>query len=470
MADDTATIFVLFGSTGDLAKRMVLPAFFELERAGLLPTHWALVGNGRGHRSDDDFRQHVRDSLDEFDTAPSDDEWEPFAKNLYFAGGGFTADDPGDLLDVIADLTGTLGDDRQLVLYLALPPSVFVDYTEAIGAHDLAKGSRVVYEKPFGTSPKSFEELDEVVHRYFDETQVYRIDHFLGKESTQNLHVLRFANGMVSGVWNREHVEEVQIDIPETLDIDDRAEFYDSTGAFLDMIVTHLFQVAAEVAMEPPLSLSADDLQTARESVIAGFRPIDPDDVVLGQYEGYRDTDGVSDDSATDTFVAMRLWVDTDRWRGVPFVLRTGKELGVSAQQVSLIFRRPDDGPITHLPADGTVLTFDLSGDGAVDLTVTVKEPGPGLHLTLGHTEMDLDAIADGLSPYSRLILDTLHGDRSLFTRPDGLSHVWHVAAPVLDNPPTPQPYARGSMGPGAADRLPGPPGWILTGADATKG
>ncbi|GGF42884.1 glucose-6-phosphate dehydrogenase [Williamsia phyllosphaerae] len=470
MADDTPTVFVLFGSTGDLAKRMVLPAFFELAHRDLLPARWRLIGNGRGQRTDDEFRDHVKDALDEFGTGTDNDTWRTFAENLRFAGGGFTADDPGALPDVIDEVRNDDdfdGDDVQLVHYIALPPATFTDYTRALGEHGLAEGSRVVYEKPFGTSQKAFEQLDAAVHEVFDEQQVYRIDHFLGKESTQNLHILRFANGMFAGLWNREHVEQVQIDVPETLDIDDRAEFYDATGAVLDMLVTHLFQVAAEVAMEPPISLGADDLQSARESVIAAFRPIDTDEVVLGQYRGYRETEGIADDSTTDTYVAARMWVDTDRWRDVPFVMRTGKMLGASAQRVTLVFRRPDDGPIKHLPANGAALTFDLSGDGAIDVTLTVKKPGPGEDLTVGHLELPLETVATsdggGLSPYSRLLYDVLDGDRSLFTRPDGLAHVWEVAAPLLDNPPAIAPYEAGSMGPGAADDLAAPVGWFTT-------
>ena len=215
----------------------------------------------------------------------------------------------------------------------------------------------MVYEKPFGTSPESFRELDRVVHQVLQEEQIFRIDHFLGKEGTQDLHALRFGNSVFDQLWSAEHVRAVQIDVPETLDIADRAEFYDATGAVLDMIVTHLFQLAAEVAMETPGSLSAADLQAAREDVIAGFRPLDPAEVVLGQFDGYRDTEGVAPDSQTDTFVAARLWIDTPRWHGVPFLLRTGKQLKASAQQISLIFGEPNGPLADQLPADGTVLT-----------------------------------------------------------------------------------------------------------------
>jgi glucose-6-phosphate 1-dehydrogenase len=462
------TLFVLFGATGDLAKRMVLPAFYQLELAGLLPSRWRLVGNGRGDVSHLDFRQYVHDRLVEFGPKPDEEKWSAFAENLYFAGGGFAGDDPGSMLDVLRHAAQDLGEDAQLVHYLAVPPVAFGPLTEALGQHGLTHNARVVYEKPFGTSAADFASLDEAVHRVLDESQVYRIDHFLGKEATQDLHVLRFANKLFEASWNAEHVRAVQIDVPETLDIADRAGFYDATGATLDMVVTHLFQVAAEVAMEPPASLDAEDLQAARESVISAFRPLNPDEVVLGQYEGYRDTEGIADDSTTETFVAARLWVDTDRWRGVPFLLRTGKRMAESRQVVSLLFRHPD-GPLSTLGGHGNVLQFSLAGSGTVRVRMVVKEPGVTLALGATDADIDLSRVPHGhpVPPYARLIHDVLLGDRSLFTRPDGLSHVWDVAGPLLEHKPAVAPYRQGSWGPAAADALAAPDGWLL-GSDQT--
>ncbi len=461
--DPGPTVFVLFGATGDLAKRMVIPAFFTLAQKGLLPEQWRLVGNGRGDVSHEDFRGHVHDVLTEFGPHPDEGPWEDFSSKLSFAGGGFDTSDPGSLLEMIGEARTALGAEAQVIHYLAVPPVAFTEITKALGEHGLAEGVRVVYEKPFGTSPEKFRALDEAVHSVLDEKQVFRIDHFLGKEATQDLHVLRFANTLIGGMWSREHVRAVQIDVPETLDIDDRADFYDHTGAVLDMLVTHLFQVAAEVAMEPPVSLGADDLQDARESVIAAFRPLDPSEVVLGQYEGYRDVEGIAPDSTTDTFVAARLWVDTDRWHGVPFLLRTGKCLARNEQRVSLLMRRPD-GPITHLPVDGNVVSFSLSGDGVVGISMIAKEPGAELSLALAQATIPLSGIADAdpLPPYVRLIHDVVLGDRSLFTRPDGLAHVWDVATPLLENRPAVQPYAKGSWGPAAAEELAAPDSWLL--------
>jgi glucose-6-phosphate 1-dehydrogenase len=327
----------------------------------------------------------------------------------------------------------------------------------------LAAGARVVYEKPFGTSPENFRELDEAVHKVLREDQVYRIDHFLGKEATQDLHILRFANSLFADAWNSEHIKAIQIDAPEKLDIDDRALFYDATGAMLDMLITHLFQVAAEVAMEAPASMGADDLQSAREEVIGCFRPLDPAEVVLGQYEGYLDVKGIKPGSTTDTFVAARMWVDNDRWRGVPFLMRTGKRMAGATQRVSVILRDPTDAPL-DVPKDGGVLTFSLAGNGAVDLSMVVKEPGAGLDLTVTTASIVLGDVAgaDALAPYVRLIHDVLIGDRSLFTRPDGLASAWAVLEPVLRDRPAVQPYSQGSWGPAAAADLAAPDRWLL--------
>jgi glucose-6-phosphate 1-dehydrogenase len=459
----TPTVFVLYGATGDLARRMVLPAFYRLAQEGLLPPDWRLIGNGRGNVSHEDFQGRVHEALAEFGPHPDEGPWEEFQSRLRFAGGGFAPDDPGHLLEVIEEAEKELGADAQLVHYLAVPPTAFGDLTTALGEHGLAERSRVVYEKPFGTSMDTFRELDRVVHGVLKESQVFRIDHFLGKEASQDLHVVRFANGLFSGVWDAAHIAEVQIDVPETLDVADRASFYDATGAVLDMVVTHLFQVAAEVAMEPPASLSAEDLARAREDVIGCFRPLTAEDVVLGQFEGYRDIDRVPDDSRTETFVAARLWVDNDRWRGVPFLLRTGKQLAASRQVVSLVFRDPES-TVHQLPALGNVLSFDLAGNGKLGLSMVVKQPGPTLELRSAHTDLSLQDVdgADPLPPYVRLIHDALVGDRSLFTRPDGLEHVWTVAGGFLDGKPEPLPYAKGSWGPEEAQRLAGGAGWLL--------
>jgi glucose-6-phosphate 1-dehydrogenase len=461
--DPGPTVFVLFGATGDLAKRLVLPAFYRLAIEGLLPRQWLLVGNGRGDVAHEDFRAHVHNALTEFGPHPQQAAWDSFAQRVLFAGGGFNTGDPGSLLDVLAEAQASVGG-GQLVHYLAVPPVAFSGLTKALGEHGLAKGARVVYEKPFGTSRRDFRVLDRVVRSVLEEQQIYRIDHFLGKEATQDLHLLRFANGSFAAIWGREYVESVQIDVPEKLGITDRAGFYDATGAVLDMLVTHLFQVAAEVAMEAPASLGAADLQAAREKVIKSFRPLDPGEVVLGQFAGYRDVPGVAARSSRDTFVAARLWIDNARWRGVPFYLRTGKRLAATKQRVSLILREPA-GPLSgQLPREANVLSFSLAGDGEIDLSIVAKKPGPALDVDTAHASIPLSGLHDAhpLPPYVRLIHDVLIGDRSLFTRPDGLAAAWRVADPLLTNPPPIAPYAAGSWGPARARQLIEPGRWLL--------
>ncbi|MGI8492128.1 MAG: glucose-6-phosphate dehydrogenase [Acidimicrobiales bacterium] len=457
------TAFVLYGATGDLSHRLVLPALFRLATEGLLPEQWRVVGNGRGDISHFDFAERVRESLEEFGPKPSEGPWEDFRSKLRFAGGGFDANDPGSLLDVLGAAERELGGTPQRIHYLAVPPAAFGPLTEGIGEHGLAAHSRVVYEKPFGTSKDAFEELDRIAHSAFDEDQIYRIDHFLGKEAAQDIHVLRFANGLFSGVWDSGHVECVQIDVPETLDVGMRSGFYDATGAILDMVITHLFQVAAEVAMEPPHSLDPEHIAVAREAVIGCFRPLDPAEVVLGQYDGYRRIEGVPGDSQTETFVAARLWVDNERWSGVPFLLRTGKCMARSQQRVSIVFSEPAN-TFGDLPPGGNVLCFELSGDGAICLNLVAKEPGPTLRLGSARADLPLGKAfhTPSLPAYSRLIHDVLMGDRSLFTRPDGLARVWEVTSRLLENKPAPISYSRGSWGPEEATALAGPRGWLL--------
>ncbi|MDA8062300.1 MAG: glucose-6-phosphate dehydrogenase (NADP(+)) [Actinomycetota bacterium] len=457
------TVIVLFGATGDLAHRLVLPALFRLAQEGLLPEDWRLVGNGRGDVSHENFQERVRQSLLDFGPKPDEGPWEDFRSRLRFAGGGFDASDPGSLLEVLEEARAELGGDARYVHYLAVPPSAFAKLTEGLGEHDLARGARVVYEKPFGTSMESFRELDRVAHQVFEEPQIYRIDHFLGKEAAQDIHVLRFANGLFARAWDRRHIDSVQIDVPETLDVADRADFYEHTGAILDMLVTHLFQLAGEVAMEPCDTLDPECVAAARESVIGCFRKLTSDDVVLGQYDGYRDLAGVDPGSRTETFVAARLMIDNDRWEGVPFLLRTGKCLAVSRQRVSVRFRAPERG-LAGAPPLGNCLGFELSGDGEIDLSLIAKQPGVDLSLGTATAKLPLGKAfhTPSLPAYSRLIHDVLVGDRSLFTRPDGLAHVWEVAADLLVDKPEPIPYEKGSWGPKEAGELAGADGWVL--------
>lgn len=481
-APDHPLVLVLHGARGDLARRSVYPALATLHRRGLLPAHWALLGTGREDMPDEEFRDLVAQSLREFGgedgtDQPDDDVVAALTRHSVFCS-EVGDEDPGTLpsaLDHVRDVLGDAADgdpgDVVVVHYLAIPPAAFEPLTRNLDRHRLTRGPdgsadtvRVVYEKPYGTDPDSFRALDAVVHEALEESQVFRIDHFLGKEAVQNLHVLRFGNELFASVWDARHVEQVQIDVPETLDVAQRAEFYDATGAALDMVVSHLFQVAAQVAMEPPQGMDIDNLVAAREAAIASFRPLDPtDDVVLGQFEGYRDIDGVDDGSTTDTFIAARLWIDNNRWRGVPFLLRTGKRMAASAQRVTLVLRRDPEQLFGDRVVPG-LISLSLQGDGAIEVTTSIKKPGPDLDIVAGTARLDLGEVQDGepLAAYASLLHDVLVGDRSLFTTPEGLEHAWRAFEPLLGGDrPDPLPYAPGSWGPDEAAALAAPHGWF---------
>jgi len=352
-----------------------------------------------------------------------------------------------------------------------VPPAAFTSVIEAIGAAGLAtSATRVIIEKPFGTDLASARALNQAVHAVFDESQVFRIDHFLGKESVDNILAFRFANGLYEPVWNRDHIRYVQIDVPETLTIEGRAAFYDATGAYRDMIVTHLFQVLAFVAMEPPVSLSAKPLRDEKAKVFEALKPIDTRHVVRGQYRGYRSEPGVRGDSDTETMVALRADVENWRWHGVPFFLRSGKSMAAGRQVVTLGFHEPplrmfrahkQDIPAGRLDE----IVIDFADPGSISTEFLAKVPGP--ELSLGTAKMvfsykDSFALSHALEGYERLILLAMIGDQSLFTSSDGIERLWEISEPLLQNPPPVEPYEPGSWGPPSADKLIAPYRWHL--------
>jgi glucose-6-phosphate 1-dehydrogenase len=463
------TLVVLFGGNGDLAKRRILPGLFALFQMKLMPERFEILGNARRPFSDEQFRDFTRKAIEASAHEPTDEQWEQFSQRLHFHSSDFAPGHSDDLGDAIRQLLSQLGEDSEILYYLSTPPTTFERITQAIGEQKLNEHARVVFEKPFGTDLDSFRELDEAVHRVFDEEQIFRIDHFLGKESVQNIHTIRFANGLFEGIWNRHYIDSVQIDVPEKLDVGTRAGFYDATGAFLDMIVTHLFHVLAEVAMEPPTSLTAENLAVERRKVFEAMRPLDPSETVLGQYEGYTDSEGVAKDSTTDTFVAAKVWVDNWRWDGVPFFLRTGKGMAISAQLVTVTFRAAPARLLGAAAPDGLApnhLSFTLSGHEGMSLSLIAKRPGPDYQLASTQVGLQLAEAfpEEGLQAYERLLHDALLGNRALFTRPDGLTRVWELAAPLLEHKPKPVPYPKGSMGPKEADELIAPRQWVLQG------
>jgi glucose-6-phosphate 1-dehydrogenase len=460
-------IIVLFGATGDLARRKLLPGIFHLFEAGLMPERFALVGASRSSLSDDEFVELVREAVCGSGRRPDPGEsLDRFARHLRFASlaDGFEA-----LGSAVAEQRREL-EDPQLLHYLSLPPAATAGVIEQLGRSGLGDGARVIMEKPFGRDLASARELDALVHTVFAEERVFRIDHYIGREAVQNLLALRFANGMFEPIWNRNHIDHVQIDVPETLSIEMRGSFYEETGAFRDMIVTHLFQVLSFVAMEPPVSLNAKSLMVEREKVFEAMRVLAPDDVVRGQYAGYRDEEGVDADSDTETFVALRAFVDNWRWEGVPFFLRSGKCLADNRHLLTVAFSEP---PRRMFPIDCSQvadefghdhLTFELGDPGSISATFLAKVPGPKMQLGQAHMRFSYADSFGGpehaLDAYERLILDVMLGDRTLFTTSAAIERLWQVADGVVREPPPAESYEPGSWGPEATADLLAPHRW----------
>ena len=463
-------VIVLFGASGDLAKRKLLPGMFHLARVGLMPERFRIVGAARKPLGDEEFRALAREAV--AGSSREDDEpeaWGRFAESLRFAGVG---EGFAELDRVVGEAREELGGDAGLLFYLSLPPQAAAGTVEQIGELGLGDGARVITEKPFGTDLASARSLNRQLHAVFAEECIFRIDHYLGREAVQNLLALRFANGMFEPVWNRNHIDHVQIDIPETLSIEMRGSFYEETGAFRDMIVTHLFQVLGFVAMEPPVSLEAKPLGVEREKVFESMPLLRPENVVRGQYEGYRDEEGVDPDSDTETFVAVKAFVDNWRWEGVPFYLRSGKRLAESRHLLTVAYAQP---PRRMFPLDCDQiaesfghdhLTFELGDPGSISASFLAKVPGPRIQLGEAHMRFSYADTFGGpeeaLDPYERLIHDVMLGDRTLFTSSEAIERLWEVSEPVLREPPPAIPYEPGSWGPRQADELIAPRRWHL--------
>jgi glucose-6-phosphate 1-dehydrogenase len=463
-------VIVLFGATGDLAKRKLLPGMFHLSQVGLMPRRFRIIGAARHEVEPEEFREFARQAIEASgreDLSPA--TWDPFAESLRFVGVG---DGFEPLGNAVADARRELGEEAGLLYYLSLPPKAAAGTVEQLGASGLGAGARVITEKPFGTDLVSARELNELLHSVFDERCIYRIDHYLGREAVQNLLALRFANGMFEPVWNRNHIDHVQIDIPETLSIEMRGSFYEQTGAFRDMIVTHLFQVLGFVAMEPPTSFEPKALGLEREKVFDSMPLLTPENVVRGQYAGYRDEDGVAADSDTETFVAIKAFIDNWRWEGVPFYLRSGKRLAESRHLLTIAFAQP---PRRMFPLDCDQiaesfghdhLTFELGDPGSISASFLAKVPGPTIQLGEAHMRFSYADTFGGrehaLDAYERLIHDVMVGDRTLFTSSDAIERLWEISEPVLERPPPTQTYEPGSWGPAAIDELIAPRRWHL--------
>ena len=458
-------VVVLFGATGDLSRRKLLPGLFRLAEAGLLPDRFRIIGVSRMPLEDEEFQAFARAAVVEFGRRPVTDEaWQRFSESLAYVPSD--AGDTSALAAAVDRAEREIGGEPRRLHYLSVPPDAMTSIVETLGQSGLAESARVIMEKPFGTDLDSARALNATVHSVFDESQIFRIDHFLGKESVQNILALRFANGLFEPVWNRDHIDHVQIDVPETLSIGGRAGFYEGTGAFRDMIVTHLLQVAGFVGMEPPTSLDAKALVDEKVKVFQAMKPLDPSRAVCGRYEGYLSEDGVAPDSSTETFVALEVEIDNWRWAGVPFYLRTGKRLAQGRRVITIAFKEP---PLRMFPTrDGfrpNQLVLEVAEPGGITANFLAKIPGPTMQLGPARMDFRYDqsfSTDQQLEAYERLIHDAMIGDRTLFTRADGIERLWEVATPLLESPPPVQPYAPGSWGPDAVHDLISPRRWYL--------
>ncbi len=458
---------VVFGASGDLSARKLLPAMFNLSNEGLLPKRGHIVGAAPVKMDDAGFVDFARESIRAYSrTKPTARSLDAFAKRLRFV----QLDPKANL----RDLRAALRRKRRLV-YLAVPPSAFTLLITAIGESGLANGTSLIIEKPFGHDLKSARALNDTIHTVLPEERVFRIDHYLGKETVQNLLVFRFGNSVFERVWNRDAISRVEITVAESLGVEQRGAFYEKTGAIRDIVQNHLFQVLAITAMEPPISFDADAIRNEKVKVLRALKPLNPDEVVRGQYtagridgkrvRGYLSEPGVDPDSTTETYAAMRLCIDSWRWSGVPFFIRTGKRMAERDTRVVITFR---DAPL-HLFADTRVnyidsnrLVVHVQPNEGISVAFVAKIPGPEVELQGVNMSFRYDSSFKTSPPeaYERLLHDALDGDHTLFIREDEVERGWAVVQPVLDAPPPIATYSAGSWGPKQADALVRPLHW----------
>jgi glucose-6-phosphate 1-dehydrogenase len=453
-----ADALVLFGATGDLAKRKLFPALYDLERHGKLDI--PVIGVARSDWTDDTFRKNAREAILAAKPDADPDTLKPLMELLDLICGDYSDQATWDMLRETLDKHQSCN----AVFYMAIPPSMFPEVAERLASVGLNERGRIVVEKPFGRDLPSAQELNATLHSVFPEDRIFRIDHYLGKESVEDLLVFRFSNTLLEPIWNRRYVRSVQVTMSETIGVEGRGAFYDGVGAIRDVLQNHLLQVVALLAMEPPAGSEAHFLQDEKAKVLAAMKPIDPHQLVRGQYVGYRDEPGVDPNSNTETFAAAKLEIDSWRWAGVPWYVRVGKALAANATEAVVEFHSPPrllfdeaGGP----PPGRNLVRLRLGKRDGVTFTLQAKTPGE--HMDSQAVDIAVDfaaALGERLDAYERLLGDAIAGSPRRFARQDVVEQTWEVVQPALDAPGDANPYFRGSWGPSEAARLLGSGEW----------
>ena len=460
---------VIFGASGDLTKRKLFPALYSLAYRQLLPEKFGVLGVARTEGTDQEFRERMKAAVQEFGRDDfREDVWDELADGMHYVY------DDDKLAAALRDLGERRGTTGNRIYYLAVPPAAFEGIVAWVGKHKARKGwTRVIVEKPFGHDLESAQDLNALLHKHFDESQIFRIDHYLGKETVQNMLALRFANGIFEPIWNRQFIDHIQITVAETLGIEGRAEYYERAGAIRDIFQNHLLQLIALTAMEPPIDLAADSVRNEKVKVLKSIHTPGPKHVVRGQYgrgyiegqevPGYREETGIDPSSMTETFIAAKLFVDNWRWADTPIYIRAGKRMARRETTIAIEFKRAPHPPFVEAAADGlrpNVLLIHIQPDEGVSLEIGAKVPGQGLQIRTVHMDFLYGGAfrTDLPEAYERLLLDCMRGDASLFTREDEVVEQWQIVDAIVafwrrDRPSFPN-YAAGTWGPASSDEL----------------